>query len=192
MDESARRRFSRVLYEALNQQGYYASRIKNRSKTYSRQFKKIADKALNNDHIKCIFAGSFEEGISKLCSSDMDVMTVKSNIICVDERSHANEPYSLVFQNEYTHTFPGYVRLRADRPVRNHQRGLLSQRIINTGNHYLSSLLTLQAFNKFPSDVINGPACTSNSSIDAKQVFGFWVMYLILTWTLSLLFLVSR
>ena len=145
MDESTRRRISRVLYDALNQQGYSAGRIKYRSKTFSRSFKHILSKALNNDHIKCIFAGSFGEGISKLCSSDVDVMYSLSDIICVDERSHANGQYSLVLQNEYTDTFPGYVRLRADRPVRDHQRGLFSQRCIHTGKHYLSSLITMQA-----------------------------------------------
>jgi len=173
MDESTRRRFSRVLYDALNQQGYSADRIKYRSKTFSRQI--MSNLSSNYGQIKTIFAGSFGEGISKLCSSDMDVMTVLSDIICVDERSHANRPYSLVFQNEYTNTFPGYVRLRADRAVRD-QRGLFSQRCIHTGNHYLSRLITMQAlYQDDPSNVINGPARTSNSSIRIKELFGFVV-----------------
>jgi len=166
MDESTRRRFSRVLYDALNQQGYSAGRIKYRSETFSRSFKHILSKSPINGHIKCIFAGSFGEGISKLYSSDVDVMDVNSDIICVDERSDAHGPYSLVLQNEYTHTFPGYVRLRTDRPVRNHQRGLFSQRCIHTGNHYLSSLITMQALQQWdPSDVINGPARTNTGDV---------------------------
>jgi len=165
MDESTRRRISRVLYDALNQQGYSAGRIKYRSKTVSRQVKHILSKSSNNGHIKHIIAGSFGEGISKLYSSDIDVMYSPSDIICVDERSHANGPYSLVFQNEYTNTSPGYVRLRADRPVRDHQRRLFSQRCIHTGNHYLSSLKTMKAlYQDNPSEVINGPARTSYSS----------------------------
>ena len=90
MDESTRRRFSRVLYDALNQQGYSADRIKYRSKTFSRHI--MSNLRSNNGQIKTIFAGSFGEGISKLCSSDMDVMTALSDIICVDERSDANGP----------------------------------------------------------------------------------------------------
>jgi len=137
MDESTRRRFSRVLYDALNQQGYSAGRIKYRSKQFSRHVKQIMSKIHNIGQTKTILAGSFGEGISKLYSSDIDVMYPPSDIICVDERSHANGPYSLVFQNEYTHSFPGYVRLRADRAVRDHQRGLFSQRCIHTGRHWV-------------------------------------------------------
>jgi len=106
MDESTRCRLSRVLYDALNQQGYSAGRIKYRSKTFSRAFKQLDSKLSNYGHMEGIFAGSFGEGISKMFSSDMDVMTVQSDIICVDERSHTNGPYSLVFQNEYTNTSP--------------------------------------------------------------------------------------
>jgi len=177
MDESTRRRISRVLYDALNQQGYSAGRIKYRSKTVSRQFKHKMSKSPNNGHLKCIVAGSFGEGISKLCSSDVDVMYSLSDIICVDERSHANGPYRLVLQNEYTHTFPGYVRLRADRAVRDHQRSLFSQRCINTGKYYLSSLLTTQALQQRDPQrgVINGPACTSNTSSGVKHLVGFLV-----------------
>jgi len=131
MDESTRRLFSRVLDKALNQQGYSVGRIKYRSKSLSRQFEQYFNKILNNGHMKTIFAGSFGKGISKLCSSDMDMMFSHCDIICVDERSHAHGPYSLVLQNEYTHTSPGYVRLRADHPVRDHQGGLFSQRCIH-------------------------------------------------------------
>jgi len=176
MDESTRRRFSRVLYDALNQQGYSAGRIKYRSKTFSRQTKHFLSKISNNSHIKNIFAGSFGEGISKLFSSDIDVMYSQSDIICVDERSHANVPYRLVLQNEYSNTFPGYVRLRADRAIRDHQRHLFSQRCIYTGKHYLSSLITMQAiYQDDPSDVINGPARTSNTISGVKHLFGFLV-----------------
>jgi len=178
MDESTRRRFSRVLFEALNQQGYSAARIKYRSNAVSRNYTQTGRRS-DNGHMKIIPAGSSGEGISKLCSSDRDVMIVQSDIICVDERSHANGPYSLVLQNEYTHTSPGYVRLRADRPVRDHQGRLFSQRCIHTGTHYLSSLITMQAlYQDDPSDVINGPACTSNSKHTVEQTFGFKMNFL--------------
>jgi len=176
MDEPTQRRLSRVLYDALNQQGYSAGRIKYRSKSISRHFEQYFNKILNNGHIKSILAGSLGEGISKLCSSDIDMMLSHCDIICVDERSHANGPYSLVLQNEYTDTFPGYVRLRADRPVRNHQRHLFSQRCIHTGRHYLSSLLTMQTLSlNDPRYLINGPACTStaDNNIDAKLKIDF-------------------
>jgi len=178
MDESTPRRFSRVLYDALNQQGYSAARIKYRSKAVSRYYTQYFGKPSDNGHAKSIVAGSFGEGISKMYSSDVDVMTSRCDIICVDERSHANGPYSLVLQNEYTHTFPGYVRLRADRPVRD-QSCLFSQRCIHTGTHYLSSLITMQAlYQDDPSDVINGPACTSNSIHTVEQTFGFKMNFL--------------
>jgi len=176
MEESTRLRISRVLYEALNQQGYSAGRIKYRSNYFSRHLKQIMSKIHNNGQTKTIVAGSFGEGISKLCSSDIDMMLSPSDIICVDERSHTNGQYSLVLQNEYTNSFPGYVRLRADRAVRDHQIPLFSQRCIHTGKHYLSSLLTMQTLSlNDPRYLINGPACTStaDNSIGAKLKIDF-------------------
>jgi len=117
--------------------------------------------------VNIIVAGSFGEGISKLFSSDIDLMCTPRDIFCVDETSHVNQPSGLTFQNEYSNTFPGYVRLHIDCDVRDYEmfEPFRVSRGIDTGKHYLNSQLTLQEFQKVRgSGMINGPALTTNLS----------------------------
>jgi len=163
MDESTRRRCSVLLYDALNHLGYSSYRIKHRSKFVSRIFQ---PKNNGMSHLNTIFAGSFGEGISKIFSSDVDVMISLCDIMCVDVTSHENQPSGLTFQNEYSNTFPGYVRIQTDCDVS--ESILRTSRSIDTGKHYLNNQLTLQEFQMsgLPPGMINGPALTANWSLE--------------------------
>jgi len=167
MDASTRRRFSVLLYDALNQQGYSSARIKHRSNHVSRLCQRLSElNFIKGIPSILIPVGSFGEGISKLYSSDMDIMQSYCDIMCVDEVSHENVTSNLVFQNEYTNTSPGYVRLYTNHAVSNAVSScpyLISQRCIDTGKHYLNSRLTVQELSKYAaSNEINGPASTVN------------------------------
>jgi len=69
MDEQARCRFSNLLFEALEQQGYSSIRIKQRSKALATLWEGFPE-------CTCIVAGSAGEGISKVLSGDIDVILV--------------------------------------------------------------------------------------------------------------------
>jgi len=163
MDPQTKRRFSRVLYEALDQQGYSSTRINQRSDmtcdwlTYN--LKKNPD--YDYDYI---FAGSKGEGISKLCTSDLDFMFIIPGIVCVDE--YNSEEGLIVVTNEYSRTKPGYVRLRVNSDFQ-YMKALkynLCTSMNEEGNVYLNSKGTklFLGSRQVPYHrEINGPALTN-------------------------------
>jgi len=172
MDSQTKRRFSRILYEALDQQGYSATRINRRSDMTHELLSKKTTKWGDT----CTFvAGSTGEGVSKLYSGDVDLMYILPGIVCVDE--YNGEEGLLVVTNEYSRTKPGYVRLRVNSDFQYIEalKKKLCTSMNEEGNVYLNSKGTklFLGSRQVPFQrEINGPAITSLYTCrDVSQMF---------------------
>ena len=163
MDEPAKRRFSIRLFEVLEQQGYTSTRIKHRSKALAIMIERLHIPHCSSSEI--IVAGSVGEGISKLGSSDIDMIYIVPEVMCVDEGP--NEKGILVARNKFTQTPPGYVRLQVDDSFTG-ATGIPLRTSLVSGKRYLDNTAIKQFLQnmceekQYPRNTeINGPAVTS-------------------------------